>query len=532
MTSLLHHLVLRTAERSPERIAILHKDASLTYAELAAAVTSVANGLLAAGIEPGDRVAVHVGKRPEVVASIFGISLAGGVFVPVNPLLKTEQVTHILGDCNVRCLVAPRDTVQQAWPELQQCADLRTVVELDADPGTGRTNGDGRLARVAWGDLIDAAPVGHPTRAIDADMAAIFYTSGSTGKPKGVVLSHRNMVAGAASVAEYLENDETDRILAVLPLSFDYGFSQLSTAFLSGAAAILVDYLFPNDVIVAAEKYSATGLAGVPPLWTQIAKRPWPENVVTTLRYITNSGGVMPQTTLALLREKLPETQVYLMYGLTEAFRSTYLPPAELDARPASMGKAIPNAEVRVVRDDGSECGPGEPGELVHRGALVALGYWNDPERTAKRFRPAPGQPEGLVLPEIAVWSGDTVRRDEDGYLYFVGRFDDMIKTSGYRVSPAEVESVVFGVDGVHEAVAIGVPHPVLGQGIAVVAVAESGADGSADAVLAACREHLPNFMIPGHVAWWPELPRNPNGKIDRQQIRARIEDVFQEGDA
>ena len=290
-------------------------------------------------------------------------------------------------------------------------------------------------------------------------MAAILYTSGSTGNPKGVVLSHRNMVAGADSVSTYLENTPNDRILAVLPFSFDAGFSQMTTAFTVGASCFLMDYLLPRDVIRAVAKYRISGLGGVPPLWVQLAQLEWSQEAVNSLRYFTNTGGAMPTATLADLRASLPNSKPYLMYGLTEAFRSTYLPPAEVDNRPGSMGKAIPNAEIMVVREDGTPCEPNEPGELVHRGALVSLGYWNDPARTAERFKPAPSQPAGIPIPELAVWSGDTVRADEDGFLYFIGRKDDMIKTSGYRVSPSEVEEVIHKTEQAVDVAALGIPH-------------------------------------------------------------------------
>jgi acyl-CoA ligase (AMP-forming) (exosortase A-associated) len=363
-------------------------------------------------------------------------------------------------------------------------------------------------------------------------MTAILYTSGSTGKPKGVVLSHRNMVAGARSVAQYLGNHEGDRILSALPLSFDAGFSQLSTAFHSGAGVTLINYLVPRDIVAAAARDRITGLTAVPPLWIQLAQLEWPEAARGSLRYIANTGGRMPRVTLDALRAALPETSVFLMYGLTESFRSTYLPPAEIDRRPDSIGKAIPNAEVLVVREDGTPCAPGEPGELVHRGALVSLGYWNDPEKTAERFKPAPGQPHGLVMAEIAVLSGDTVRTDEDGYLYFVSRRDEMIKTSGYRVSPTEVEEVIYATGLVGEAAALGVPHPVLGQAIVVVASARDGSRVDAEALLAQCRQQLPAYMVPARIAVREaSLPRNPNGKIDRKLLAAEMQDVFQPGE-
>jgi acyl-CoA synthetase (AMP-forming)/AMP-acid ligase II len=292
-----------------------------------------------------------------------------------------------------------------------------------------------------------------------------------------------------------------------------------------------MDYLLPRDVIRAVDRYRITGLAGVPPLWNQLCKLDWPDSARKTLRYITNSGGAMPTATLAFLRERLPNTRPYLMYGLTEAFRSTFLPPEELDRRPTSMGKAIPNAEIMVVREDGTACAPGEPGELVHRGALVSLGYWNDPERTKVRFRPAPGQLEGKVLQEIAVWSGDTVKMDEDGFLYFIGRKDDMIKTSGYRVSPTEIEEVVYKSGFVSEVAALGVAHPDLGQAIVLVAVVPPEGAADDEPVLSHCRAQLPNFMAPSRILWRDKLPRNPNGKIDRKTLTSELEGMFGEAE-
>ncbi|MDH3946893.1 MAG: acyl-CoA ligase (AMP-forming), exosortase A system-associated [Chromatiales bacterium] len=526
---LVHELLLDSASRDSDRKALGLKKDHLAYAELAELSGRFAAGTLTADLEPSDRIAVYLPKTFETVIAFFGASSAGGVFVPVNPLLKPAQVAYILKDCNVRILVTSRDRLRQIAEELHHCSDLHTVVV------TGEDDNDlpdlGHINVVEWRVFIEEGNAAASHRRIDTDVAAIFYTSGSTGNPKGVVLSHRNMVAGAHSVASYLENSENDRLLAVLPFSFDYGFSQLSTAFLKGAAVILMDYLLPRDVIRAVDKHRITGLAGVPPLWNQLCKLDWPDSARETLRYITNSGGAMPTATLASLRERLPNTRPYLMYGLTEAFRSTFLPPEELDRRPTSMGKAIPNAEIMVVREDGTACAPGEPGELVHRGALVSLGYWNDPERTKVRFRPVPGQLEGKVLQEFAVWSGDTVKMDEDGFLYFIGRKDDMIKTSGYRVSPTEIEEVVYTSGLVSEVAALGVPHPELGQAIVLVAVALPDGASDDEPVLSHCRAQLPNFMAPFRILWRDKLPRNPNGKIDRKTLTSELEGMFGEAE-
>ena len=525
MAQLIHELITQSATRSPDAEALRAGDRSWSYAQLADEVARTAALYAELGLSARERVAVWLDKRAETVFALFGAARAGGVFVPVNPLLKPAQVEYILRDCNVRVLVTSAERLALLQEVLPRCHDLRQVV-VTGDTTAAPVD---PVRIVRWAERPEGAPP--DAAAIDADMAAILYTSGSTGRPKGVVLSHRNLVAGAASVSSYLENTAEDRILAVLPLSFDYGLNQLTTAFRVGACAVLMNYLMPRDIVRMVQRERITGLAAVPPLWVQLAQLDWPPEVNAHLRYITNSGGHMPANVLAALRARLPAMTPFLMYGLTEAFRSTYLPPAELDRRPGSMGKAIPNAQVLVVREDGTECEPGEPGELVHRGVHVSLGYWNDLEKTAERFRPAPGQPAGLPMAEIAVWSGDTVKKDEEGFLYFVGRRDEMIKTSGYRVSPTEVEEVVYTTEAAAEAAAIGLPHPVLGQAIVLVVFAPDAQAQASEAILATCRERLPGFMVPVRVLVHDTpLPRNPNGKIDRKQLGARYADLFADG--
>jgi acyl-CoA ligase (AMP-forming) (exosortase A-associated) len=526
MSDLIHQFIFSSAQRAPGAEALVHGQRRLTYAALADAVRHAANGLLAAGLGRGERVAVYLEKNVENVAAMFGAAAAGGVFVPVNPLLKPEQVAYILADCNVRVLVTSADRLRLLAPVLSLCPDLNMVVTTGA---ADKLPAIEPIAVQAWDAFVASGSANECVhRVIDADIAAILYTSGSTGKPKGVVLSHRNMVAGATSVASYLENTPADRILAVLPLSFDYGLSQLTTAFHVGATAVLINYLLPRDIVKAVEAERITGLAAVPPLWIQVAQLSWPADC--TIRYITNSGGAMQRPTLDALRRALPNARPFLMYGLTEAFRSTFLPPEELDRRPDSMGKAIPNAEVVVLRPDGTECAAGEPGELVHRGALVSLGYWNDRAKTAERFKPVVSSHHGLPLTEMAVWSGDTVRKDEDGFLYFISRNDEMIKTSGYRVSPSEVEEVVYAREQVAEAAAIGVAHPTLGQAIVVIAHARPGMEIDAAGLMAACKPHLPAYMLPARIVMSETgLPRNPNGKIDRKLLSQQLENTFME---
>ena len=526
MKNVLPDLIFHAAETWPDNHALEFKEETLTYTALSKHVEEAGQGFLGLGLQRDERVAVFLPKQIEAVSAIFGSSWAGGIFVPVNPLLKPPQVVHILRDCNVRVLVTAWSRLCQLGSWLAQCPDLRQVVVVDPPSGAS-LDPIGAVGVIGWGEMIARrSVVARPVR-IDGDVAAILYTSGSTGLPKGVVLSHRNMVAGAQSVAEYLRNRSDDRVLAVLPLSFDYGFSQLTTVFERGACAVLMNYLLPRDVVNRVVSARITGLAAVPPLWVQLARLPWPEGVDGHLRYITNSGGAMPKATLNSLRQALPGTQVYLMYGFTEAFRSTYLPPEEVEQRPNSMGKAIPNAEVLVLRRDGSVCDAGEPGELVHRGALVALGYWNKPEKTAARFRPINSGQSSPYVPEVAAWSGDTVVRDEAGYLYFVGRSDEMIKTSGYRVSPAEVEEIVYGMDMVCEAVAFGVPHEELGQAIVVAVVLDEAQAVTPDALLAQCKRLMPGYMVPSRIVVEESLPRNPNGKLDKKSLVEKYRELY-----
>ncbi|PXW91105.1 acyl-CoA ligase (AMP-forming) (exosortase A-associated) [Nitrosomonas sp. Nm84] len=524
MTDLIHDLIFTTAERLPAAEALSYQGQHMCYATLAEEVAAKASGLHALGLNRGERVAVYLEKRFETVIALFAAAAAGGVFVPVNPVLKPEQVAYILTDCNVRILITSRERLKVLQAVLLFCHDLHTIVVTDAKDDLPTIVG---FLIVDWRTIDAAHKIAASVCTIDSDMAAIIYTSGSTGKPKGVVLSHRNLVAGAKSVAQYLRNRPDDRILTVLPLSFDYGLSQLTTAFYVGATNILMNYLLPRDIINTIKEQQITGLAAVPPLWIQLAQLNWGE--ISSLRYITSSGGAMPGTTLNQLRIALPATQIFLMYGFTEAFRSTYLAPEEIDRHPDSMGKAIPNAEILVLREDGSHCVPGEPGELVHRGVLVSLGYWNDIEKTAMRFKPIKAQ-AGLSIAEIAAWSGDTVRMDDEGFLYFIERRDEMIKTSGYRVSPTEIEEVIYATECVIEAVALGVPHAVLGQAIVVIVVARNDITVDIDTLMAACKHCLPAYMLPHHIdVREGDLPRNPNGKIDRKLLLQEMRHLFTE---
>lgn len=515
MLTAVDQLLARASRLSPHAPAVLWRDQSLTYLDLQQQVEAFAGSLQALGAQRGQRVAVYLPKQFETLIALFGASRADTVFIPVNPQLKPAQVGHILRDAGVSWLVTSGTRARQLNGELRNCPELKAVLLSDGPAEL-------ECCSVPMSELPAQAPARAQT--IDTDLAALFYTSGSTGKPKGVMVSHRNLLVGAQSVTDYLENSAEDRLLAVLPLSFDYGFSQLTTAFFSGACVALLEYLTARDVISAVQRYAITGLAGVPPLWQQLIAQDWPE-ASRTLRYFTNSGGHLPETTLARLRAIQPQAQPVLMYGLTEAFRSTWLPPEWLERKPGSMGIAIPNAEVLVMRPDGSECAVDEPGELVHRGSLVSMGYWNDAERTAQRFRPLAGP--GRPLPEIAVWSGDRVYRDAEGFLFFLGRIDEQIKCSGYRISPEEIEDVIHASQMVDEVVVVPSTHPSLGQ----APVALLRGDASREPALRDwLRARLPGYMQPQAWVWLDSLPRNANGKYDRTLLRQRFESLLGSG--
>ena len=525
-TRLFHHILSASAERRPDSAALSSAGVSWTYEEVQLEALRFSAALKVLGLRRFGRVAVYLDKKLETVTSMFGACAAGGIFVPVNPILKPHQVAHILQDCGVTVLVTSRARLATLSGMLGQCSSIRHVVLADASSEEVESEPTDGPPVHSFAELTDLPPSGESST-IDSDVAAILYTSGSTGHPKGVVLSHRNLVVGAGSVAQYLKNDEEDVLLAALPLSFDAGLSQITTAFRVGARVVLHNYLLAKDVVKTVAEEGVTGITAVPPMWAQLAELPWPDAAVEPVRYWANTGGRMPRSVLERLRGRLPKADVYLMYGLTEAFRATYLPPAMVDDRPDSIGRAIPNAEVMVLREDGTPCTPGETGELVQRGALVALGYWNDPERTAERFRPLPAEssarPPGVVTEELAVFSGDLVRADDDGFLYFVSRKDEMLKTSGYRVSPTEVEEVLHSSGVIAECAAFGIPHATMGQLIGVVVKPRSIDNFDTEHLFAHCRQMMPKYMVPSRIEIVEDdLPRNQNGKIDRKAISLR----------
>ena len=491
------HLLLRG---DPARLALDGRSGAQNYAELEETLGRLAGWLAGFGLERGARVASWMAKGPVAALMPLAAPRAGLVHVPINPLLRHAQVAHILADSGARLLIGT-------------AARIDTLGAADVPDECRLLREDDAACAMSGGDAIG------PSDAAPQDLAAILYTSGSTGRPKGVMLSHANLWLGAASVADYLGLSAEDRTLCVLPFSFDYGQNQLLSTWFAGGCVYPLDYLTARDVMKSVERRDITTLAGVPPLWVQLTELNWPPEVAAKLRRITNSGGALTRPLVAKLRGLFCNADIYPMYGLTEAFRSTYLPPALVDSHPDSMGSAIPHAEILVVRRDGSVAGDEEPGELVHCGPLVAQGYWQDAARTAERFRPAP---PASRYGGIAVWSGDMVRRDGQGLLYFIGRDDAMIKSAGNRISPTEIEEAAVAVPGVAEAVAMGIKDERLGQ--AVLLLIRSADPLAEEQVEARLKAELPNFMHPRTILRREEFPRTPNGKIDRVALMGEFD--------
>jgi acyl-CoA ligase (AMP-forming) (exosortase A-associated) len=501
MTPYLVHHLLAASPAPKSHPAIIDGAHSYSYGDLAAGVESLAARLLADGVARGDRVAILLPKCFDECVALFAISRAGGVFVPIHPTLRPEQVAHIVRDCAATAIISTPDLIAPVEGLLSSIPSLR--------------------ARIVPASVkAQAVPAAQPA-AIGEDLAAILYTSGSTGLPKGVMLTHRNLIAGTRIVRTYLGITGRDRILSVLPFSFDYGLNQLLTSVEQGATLALLTFKLGNEIVDALVRHEITGLAGVPTIWA-ILTRAAPKLQQTRLkhlRYITNSGGAVPTATVKRLRELLPSTRIFLMYGLTEAFRSTYLPPEEIDKRPTSIGKAIPETEIFLVRPDGQPARPGEPGILVHRGPTVSRGYWNRPEETAKVLRPHPFTSVDMGG-ETVCYSGDLAVADEDGYFYFVGRNDAMIKSAGHRVSPTEVEEALMASGAFRQVAVIGLPDEWVGQKVHAVAIP---LDGEVDTrgILGTAATRLAAHMVPGRIELVETLPTTPNGKVDYKRLVA-----------
>ena len=496
-----------------EDVALIDRDGAMTFAQAEAAVGAMAGWLAGQGLSPGDRAATWLPKTRAACLLPLAVARAALVHVPINPALRRAQVAHILADSGARLLVTHAGR-SETLAEKDVPAGCKVIEQPTPSPAKAGAQSDaGDWAPAFAGEGLS------PSNADPYGLAAILYTSGSTGRPKGVMLSHANLWLGAVSVAHYLKLTPADRVLAVLPLSFDYGQSQLLATWYAGASVAPLDYLTPRDVVKGVGRYGATTVAGVPPLWVQLLDAEWPAATAARLTRLTNSGGALTPRLVRGLRERFPHADLYAMYGITEAFRSTFLDPALIDTHPDAIGRAIPFAEVRVIRADGTETAANEPGEIVHAGPLVAQGYWRDEGRMAERFRPAP---PCFDAQGVAVFSGDVGVVDDLGLLHFVRREDETIKSAGNRISPTEVEEAVTAGGEAREAVAVGVPDERLGQAIVVVLAGDATREPDLRARL---RAELPSFMQPQRYEWRDALPRNANGKLDRAAMRAELEE-------
>ncbi len=503
----LYALLARNVTQQPARTAIIDPDAAFDYRTLGRRVDAMATRLLRLGVQPGDRVVVQLRKSIAEVAAMFAVAKVGGVIVNVNAQWTPAQLCHVAQDCTPGVLIVEaamaRLLAGTALPASVTSVMTTTAEPIGAD-GAGGLDGAGGMAVARRAE----------------DLALILYTSGSTGRPKGVMLSNRNVLAGAASVVRYLGLGEDDRLLSVLPYSFDYGLNQLTTMLMVGGTVVHQPVMMATELVRTMQRHQVTGVAAVPPLWSQIVRlldrQPVP---LPALRRITNSGGSIPRNILERLPHCFPGVDIYLMYGLTEAFRSTYLAPDRFALKMGAIGRAVPDADIHVIRHGEGIAGPGEQGELVHRGPLVSLGYWNQPEATRAKIRPCP-ELRHLIGDEPVVYSGDIVRIDDDGDLWFVGRNDAMVKTSGFRVSPDEIEDLVCRSGLVGDVVAFGVADDDLGQ---VVHVAVTPlADFDEATLLLACRRTMPPYMLPRRIHLWTHaMPRTASGKLARPDVVA-----------
>jgi long-chain acyl-CoA synthetase len=506
-------LLEQTAHRLPEKTALVCDGRRWSYRQIERQANALAHALIDEGVHRGDRVAIYLENSLEAVVSVFAILKAGAVFLVVNPSVKPEKLAYILNNCRATCVL----TDSRKLEALRECPSMPHLGSVFvAGPTTGA--GDWAKRVVAFDDAVGQPARGdEPPRkqCIDIDLAALIYTSGSTGRPKGVMLTHLNIVSAATSITMYLENTEDDVVLNVLPLSFDYGLYQVLMAFKFGGTLILEKSVaYPYAVIETLRKENVTGFPIVPTIASVLLQLNLANYQFPRLRYITNTAAVLPTEKIRQLREAFPTAKIYSMYGLTECKRASYLPPDEIDIRPTSVGRGMPNEEVYIVDGRGERVGPGIVGELVVRGANVMKGYWELPEDTDKMLKPGP-------LPgEKVLHTGDLFRKDDEGYLYFVGRKDDIIKTRGEKVSPREVEDVLHGLDAVAEAAVVGVPHEVLGHAIKAVIRLRPGAQLTRQEVLRHCAARLEDFMVPQIVEFRDVLPQTTTGKISKRELR------------
>jgi long-chain acyl-CoA synthetase len=503
-----------SAARFPQKTALVCNRNKFTYGELETKANRLACSLIAGGIQRGDRAAIYLENSAEAVIAIFAILKAGAVFLVVNPTTKADKVSYILNNCRAAGLITDRTKLDTLSTAVASAPHLQSVWVASGLPATESATTKRQFDLTAVLENADLSAVPPIKKCIDIDLAALIYTSGSTGRPKGVMLTHLNIVSAATSITTYLENEPGDIILSVLPLSFDYGLYQVLMAFKVGGTVVLErSFTYPYRIIELLNEENVTGFPIVPTISAVLLQLDLTAHRFPALRYITNTAAALPTGHIRQLRDIFPSVKIFSMYGLTECKRVSYLPPDQIDIRPASVGRAMPNEEVYIVGDAGQRVSAGTVGELVVRGSNIMKGYWDSQEETDRVLKPGP-------LPgEKVLHTGDLFRMDEEGYLYFIGRKDDIIKTRGEKVSPREVEDVLHAMPGVAEAVVIGVPDEVLGAAIKAVIRLQDGVNRTAEQVIHWCSLKLENFMVPKFVDFQGELPKISNGKIDKREL-------------
>ena len=508
---LLHDYLLQSAFELSEKVALVCTKQRLTYGELDTRSNALAHSLVAAGINRGDRVVIFADNTVETVISFWAVLKANAVVSIVNPLTKSDKLRYLLEDCRPAALITDAHIYSVFAEPARVSQHLRCII-------VSGTLDDARLATLPKAQrLDDAIAGGNPTTppartCIDIDLAAIIYTSGSTGDPKGVMLTHRNILTACTSIASYLELQEDEVILGVLPLAFDYGLYQMIMAFRTGARLVLErSFTFPAQILNLMVDEGVTGFPGVPTIFSILAElKSLKDYDLSKIRYVTNTAAALPVKHILMLKDIFPKARIYSMYGLTECKRCTYLPPKDIDRKPSSVGIAIPNTEMWIVDEEGNKVPAGTIGQLVIRGATVMKGYWEKPEATAKKLKPGP-------LPgEQVLYTGDYCKMDEEGYLYFIGRMDDIIKSRGEKVAPKEVESVLMNIPGVKEAAVIGVPDEILGQAVKAFVVLEEGIELTEKQLQNECQSRLENFMVPKYIVTALSLPKTDTGKIKK----------------
>jgi amino acid adenylation domain-containing protein len=510
-TPLLHDHLRASAARSPSKLALVCGDDRVSYAELAAQVDALAATLAARGVVRGDRVVVFGDNTVATAVAFWAVLAANAVVSIVNPLTKADKLAYLLNDCRARVVISDAHLAHVFAPAVAAARHVEAVIVSGSIDARAAATLAGLPGVVPWAAAL--APGEPPARrCLDIDLASIIYTSGSTGEAKGVMLTHRNMLTACASITAYLEIAHDDVILGVLPLAFDYGLYQMIMAFARGATLVLErSFAFPAQVLQRVVAERVTGFPGVPTMFAVMAGMATLHHYdFSAIRYVTNTAAALPVKHITMLRGLFPSARIYSMYGLTECKRCTYLPPEDLDRKPESVGVAIPNTELWLVDDHDRRLGPGEVGQLVIRGATVMRGYWDKPEETARKLRPGP-------LPgEQVLYTGDLCRLDDEGYLYFVGRMDDIIKSRGEKVAPKEVEAAIVDIPGVRECAVIGVPDELLGQAVKAFVVLQPGVVLDARAIQQACAARLESFMVPKHVELVTELAKGATGKIQK----------------